>query len=92
MNIKDYTKRKDLKSVRARIIGKKGKTLKTLSDLSRCSFELKDNFVGIIGPSEHIENAQNGIISIVQGSKQSNVYKFLEGNQIREEIDLGLKK
>src|SRR3989344_4151516 len=42
LNIKDYTRRKDLTDVRARIIGKSGKTLKILKDLTDCHFELKD--------------------------------------------------
>ncbi|MGD9275589.1 MAG: KH domain-containing protein [Candidatus Pacearchaeota archaeon] len=92
ISIKDYTKRKDLKSVRARIIGGGGKTLKVLSDLSRCSLELKENSVGIIGPPECIQNAIDGISSICHGSKQSNVYKLLEEHQIKEPVDLGLKK
>jgi len=92
LNIKDYTKRKDFERIRARIIGKQGKTLKTLCELTKCCFELKDNYVGIIGKSECIKNAQDAIISIVRGSKQSNVYKSLERNQVREPVDLGLKK
>ena len=91
LNIKDYTKRHDLKVIRARIIGKEGKTLKTLHDLTKCNIELKDNFVGIIGDSEHIENAQEAIISIIRGAKQSNVYTALEKNQVKPIIDLGLK-
>lgn len=92
LNIKDYTKRKDLTTIRSRIIGTKGKTLKTLHDLTQCYFELKDNEVGIIGNPEHIENAQNAVISIIQGSKQSNVYSFLEKHKVQEVDDLGLKE
>lgn len=92
INIKDYTKRKDLKRIRARIIGTKGKTLKTLSNLTKCYFELKDNYIGIIGLPECIKNAQEAIISIIQGSKQSNVYNRLEKNQVKHILDLGLKK
>jgi len=92
INIKDFTKRQDLERVRARIIGKNGKTLKTLSHLSKCNFELKDNDVGIIGNSEYIKTAQESLISLIRGSKQSNVYKFLEKNQIKPIIDLGLKE
>ena len=91
LNIKDYTKRDDLHRVRARIIGKDGGTLKTLHELTKCNIELKDNFIGIIGDSEHIKNAQEAIISIIKGSKQANVYSFLEKNQIKPVIDLGLK-
>ncbi|MDO8623713.1 MAG: hypothetical protein Q7R52_05705, partial [archaeon] len=43
--IKDFTKRHDLKVVKSRIIGKMGKTLKTLQNLTGCFFEIKDNEV-----------------------------------------------
>lgn len=92
LNIKDYTPRKNLEAIRARIIGTKGKTLKTLTDLTECHFELKDNFVGIVGAPEFLKNAQEAVTSIIQGSKQSNVYKFLEKNRFREPVDLGLKE
>ena len=78
--------------MRARLIGKGGKTLKTLCQLTKCSFEIKDNNIGIIGAPECIENAQESIISIVKGSKQSNVYSHLEKNQQKPVVDLGLKK
>lgn len=78
ISIKEHTKRKDLETIRARIIGKNGKTIKTLSLLSECFLELKDNVVGIIGPPENIYNAQTSVISIIKGSKQSNVYSYLE--------------
>ncbi len=92
INIKDYTKRSDLERIRARIIGTKGKTMKTLQQLTGCFFELKDNEVGIIGYAEYIENAQNAVISIIKGSKQSNVYSFLEKHQVKPIHDLGLRE
>ncbi|MFC1682008.1 KH domain-containing protein [Nanoarchaeota archaeon] len=92
LNIKSHTKRQDLKTIRSRIIGKGGKTLQTLNQLTKCNFELKDNHIGIIGAPENIENAQEAVISIIKGSKQSNVYAHLEKNQIKEVVDLGLKK
>ncbi len=91
INIKDHTKRKDLKRIRARIIGTKGKTLQTLYQLTKCHFELKDNYIGIIGNPEYIENAQEAIILIIKGSKQSNVYSHLEKHQVKPVLDLGLK-
>jgi len=92
INIKDHTTKKNLKSVRARIIGKHGKALKTLSNLTECAFELKDNFVGIVGDPEHMKNAQESLIFLIKGSKHSNVYKHLEKHQIKPVIDLGLKE
>ena len=91
LNIKDYTRRKDMKVIKARIIGKKGRTLATFSELTKCFFELKENKIGIIGGLGHIKNAQDAMIYLIQGSKQSNVYGFLEKHQPEPIIDLGLK-
>ena len=91
LDIKKYTHRKDFETIRARIIGKNGKTLKTLNTLTECFFELKDNDVGIIGSPELIKNGQDAIILLVQGSKQANVYNFLEKHQVKPVFDLGLK-
>ena len=91
VKIKEHTKRKDLKTIRARIIGKKGKTLKVLSDLTKCSFEIKDNEIAIIGYPEEIENGITAIQNLIRGAKQSNVYTYLEKNQIKQIEDFGLK-
>ena len=92
LDIKKYTHRKDFKTIRARIIGKGGKTLKTLNNLTECFFELKDNDVGIIGSPELIKNAQDAIIFLIQGSKQANVYSYLEKHHVKPVLDLGLKE
>lgn len=91
INIKEHTKKKDFKRIRARIIGKSGKTLRVLSDLTGCYFEIKGNNVGIIGEPEHIRNAQEAIISIIKGTKQANVYSYLEKHRIEPVTDLGLR-
>lgn len=92
LSIKDYTKRKDLRSIKARIIGKKGKTLKTIQELTKCYFELKENRVGIIGDPEHLKNAQEALIFLIRGAKHSNVYKHLEKHQVKPIFDLGLRE
>ena len=92
LNIKDYSRKKNLERVRARIIGKAGKSLSTLSTLTGCYFELKDNFLGIIGSPENIKTAQEGITSLIRGSKHGNVYSYLERHQSKPPEDLGLKE
>jgi ribosomal RNA assembly protein len=92
INIKDHTKRRDLERIRGRIIGTQGKTLQTLSELTECHLELKGNKVGLIGPPENIKIATEAIVSIIHGSKQANIYSFLERNRPEPIIDLGLKK
>lgn len=91
LKIKDYTKRKDLKSIKARLIGTQGKTLQTISNITDCFIEIKDFDVGIIGHVEDIKNAQDAVISIIQGSKQGNVYSRLERNKPMPLADLGLR-
>jgi len=92
INIKDYTKRADMETIRGRIIGTGGKTLKTLVELTKCHFEIYKNTVGIIGEAEFVKNAQEAIILLIKGTKHGNVYAYLEHHQIREPGDLGLKE
>jgi ribosomal RNA assembly protein len=91
LNIKDYTNKSNLERIRGRIIGKNGKALKTLSDLTNCNLELKNNEIGIIGEPENLKRTIEALIEIIQGSKHSNVYKGLEKNQPKPIYDLGLK-
>jgi len=87
LNIKDLTKRHDLERVRARIIGTHGKTLKTLQNLTNCNFSLHNNQIGIIGDAKEIEDAIQSIKSLVQGSKQGNVYGRLERHRKEKRLD-----
>ncbi|MFA5020007.1 MAG: hypothetical protein WC533_02820 [Candidatus Pacearchaeota archaeon] len=78
LNIKDYTNRNDLNVIRSRLIGTKGKTLKVLESLCDCFFAVKENKVAIIGPCGKMQEAEQAIISLIQGAKQANVYTRLE--------------
>lgn len=93
INIKDVTKKKNLEQIRGRIIGTQGKTLKTLSDLTECHITLHDNTVSLIGPAEKMKDAVTSVEILIRGSKQSNVYKYLERQ--RKKVlpkDFGLKE
>jgi len=78
INIKAHTKRKDLATIKGRIIGTEGKTLRVLQDLSESYIVVKDNNVAIIADSNNFENARQSVFSIIRGSKQANVYAYLE--------------
>ena len=91
INIKNYSNQKNYERVRGRFIGKNGKTIKTISNLSECYLEIKDNKIGIIGEEENIENAEEACKLLLKGSKQSNVYAYLEKHHPIPIIDLGLK-
>jgi len=92
IHIRDFTRRKNLKDVKARIIGKQGKTKKTIEGITSSYIIIKENRVGVIGSTESIEAAITGITNVIKGSKQSNVYRYLEKiNRGRKEEGLGLK-
>lgn len=76
--IKEYTRRSDLSTIKARLIGKKGKTKRVLENLSESEIAIKGNNVAVIGPVEHFAEARQAIISLIQGSKQGSVYSKLE--------------
>lgn len=90
--IKSGTRQKNLERVRARIIGTKGKTIKTISHLSDCLLEIKDNEVGVICDAERMRTVIEAINSILRGAKISNVYSYLEKHQPERIWDLGLKE
>jgi len=89
IHIKDYTKR-NLRDVKARLIGKYGKTRKIISEISGCEILVNDSEVGIIGYVENVEDASVAIISLIKGSKQTNMYKYLEKMNKTHKIDMDL--
>jgi ribosomal RNA assembly protein len=92
LNIKEYATQKNFERVRGRIIGRNGKTLKTISNLSECHIELNGNKLGIIGYAENIRKVEEACKILIKGSKQANVYAYLEKHRPEPIIDLGLKE
>jgi ribosomal RNA assembly protein len=96
IDIKSHTRRKNLKDVRARVIGSNGKARKTIENLTGSVIVIKDNTVGLIVDNDHLDTTVQAIESLIQGSKHGNVFAYLEkqGTAIRnfDEEDLGLKE
>lgn len=76
--IKSFTRRKDMEVVRGRIIGTQGKTKRTIESVSDCNIIINDNEVGVIGDAEELEEAKTAITNLIRGTKEANVYRFLE--------------
>jgi len=78
LNIKDFTRRRNIEIVRSRIIGTQGRTKQTIENLADCKIIVRDNEIGVICAADEIDYAITGITNLIRGSKQANVYRFLE--------------
>ena len=91
IHVRDHTKR-NLRDIQSRLIGKNGKTKRIISEISGCEILIKEGEVGIVGYFEDVENTSTALISLIKGSKQSNMYKYLEKmNKRNDAFDLGLR-
>lgn len=77
IHIRDYTKR-DLRAIKARLIGTKGKTRRTISQISGCEVLIKEGDVGLLGDAESVEDTERAVVQLIRGTKQSNTYRYLE--------------
>jgi ribosomal RNA assembly protein len=85
VKIKDHTKR-NLADIKSRLIGKKGKTRRVFADTSGCDIIISESEVGIIGLSEDVQHVETAIISLIKGSKETNMYRYLEKqNKLKKE-------
>lgn len=95
INIKEHTRRKNLEEVRGRVIGTDGKALKTIENLTGSVLVVKENMIGVIVNSEHLDTCTQALVSIIQGAKHGNVFAYLEKQNVnlgkRDSDDLGLK-
>ncbi|MDD2444595.1 MAG: hypothetical protein PHX15_02570 [Candidatus Nanoarchaeia archaeon] len=94
IDLKEHTKRHNLKDVRARVIGRNGKAKKTIEYLTGSIIIIKDNTIGLIVDDIHLDTTTQAIISLIQGSKHSNIFSYLEkqNKNIIEDDDLGIKE
>jgi len=96
IDIKEHTPRKNLKDIRARLIGTNGKARKTIEKLTGAILVIHDNRVGVIVSSAHLDALIQAIESLIQGAKHGNVFSYLEKQNVArrkfDEDDLGLKE
>ena len=95
IEVKEHTRRKNLKEVRARMIGTGGKARKTIENLTGSEIVIHNNTVGVIVDSVHLDAVVQAIESLIQGAKHGNVFAYLEKQNVSrrkfDEEDLGLK-
>lgn len=94
LNIKDYTHKKNLAEVRARVIGTDGRAKGTIEELTGSRIVIHDNNIGVIADSDHVDFVVQAFASLIAGAKHANVFSYLEKQNInlrKFDDDLGLK-
>ena len=93
VNIKENTRRNNLKDVRSRVIGTEGRAKRTIENLTGAIMVVKVNEIAVIVDSEHLDSTIQSIKSLIQGSKHGNVFAYLEKQGKAKRLmddDLGL--
>ncbi|MGK0208883.1 MAG: KH domain-containing protein [Patescibacteria group bacterium] len=95
IDIKAHTRRSNLKDVRSRVIGTDGKVLKAFENLAGAALFLRDNTIGIIVDSDHLDSLTQAVESLIRGAKHGNVFMYMEKQNAKIRTDgtddLGLK-
>ena len=95
IGVREHTHRKNLKDVRARLIGTGGKARKTIEKLTGAVIVIHDNKVGVIVDSDHLDATVQAIENLIRGAKHGNVFAYLEKQNVNrskfDDEDLGLR-
>ena len=65
----------------SRVIGSKGRIIKSLSELIGCEILVKDNIIAVIGETANVSIAVHALNSLVRGAPYSHVIKFIQENK-----------
>jgi ribosomal RNA assembly protein len=69
---------KTLKRVKGRVIGRNGRTRRTIENLAGVKITIYGKTIGMIGYSHPIRTAHEAIEMLINGTPHSTVYSFLE--------------
>ena len=80
INLYDVLNRKDadVKRVKGRVIGEKGKAWKTIEALTNSKMAVYGRTIGIIGMESDVALCEQAIQMIIDGARHQSVYAFLE--------------
>lgn len=90
IDLKDFTGKnsKRAKTVRARLIGSRGKTRRLIEELSESYVSIYGNTASLIGDYVQTQISRESVLMILRGNQHSTVYKYLE----RKRKDIRLAK
>jgi ribosomal RNA assembly protein len=83
IDLGDHSDKKK-RTIKARLIGTKGKTRKKIEYFSRCSVSICGDTICLIGKHGQIKVAEEAVKRIIRGSKHTKVYAYLRDVKIDE--------
>ncbi len=80
ISLKDVLRNEDqIRRIKARIIGREGKTKEYVQDVSGASMAVYGNTVGLIGTNEQIDTAMGALRVLIDGGTHKKAYRIMEG-------------
>jgi len=89
VDLRDYVGKSvnSISRVKSRLVGEKGKSRKTIEELTGAYISIYGHNVGIIGTSEQITLTMEAITRICSGRSHKNVYNFLQEIRRKAKIE-----
>jgi ribosomal RNA assembly protein len=90
-DIHDYVgkRRSHVQRVKARVIGRNGKTKRVLEELTESYISIYGHTIGVIGSVLDIDITKKAIDKLLTGSKHATVYRFIEKNMKQLRLQQG---
>ncbi|HJT86107.1 MAG TPA: KH domain-containing protein [Nitrososphaeraceae archaeon] len=89
IDLRDYVGKSpnSLSRVKSRLIGEKGKSRRTIEELTGSYISIYGHYIGIIGTSDQINLTLEAITRICSGRSHKNVYNFLQEIRRKAKIE-----
>ena len=89
IDLRDYVGKSpnSLSRVKSRLIGEKGKSRRTIEELTGSDISIYGHHIGIIGSSDQINLTLEAVTRICSGRSHKNVYNFLQEVRRKAKIE-----
>lgn len=80
IDLKDITGKDqdDMRRIKARVIGEKGKTRKFIEEYTGVIMSIHESYISFIGPFDQVNVARKAVELIIVGKEHQSVYKYLD--------------